>query len=182
MTNAWTPHVTKFVSAKKKDNVGKSMGENVLCIGATSFRYPLYKKKDMVSYETFQSSLPLSIRVPCYSSVEFLAAMKMYLSSGVVEFGASNNELITFRTHVGNNPRLARRDSQRFFLPIHAEHTSRVWYTINTGRAETIPNEIVDDLSYGVEEEEGDLRRCSPKDEEGNLSLTHLTDIQVKHL
>jgi hypothetical protein len=119
------PYATKFISHKKSEN-NSSLGKNVFCIGASSLFYPV-SKKSLITYVDSRSSLPLIINVPCYSHVEFLAACKMYLNSRVLDHGIDNQQLLAYRIHVSNNPRLARRDATGFFLPIYSKMATQVF-------------------------------------------------------
>lgn len=143
--NMCVPHALKFVSEKK--NAATQWENNgddyVMCIGATSHRYPINKKRDkkLVTYENSRSSLPLSIDVGGYSHVEFLAAVKHYISTGRIDPGISNQDILSFRMFCGNNPRTMYREPSNFFLPLQSDYVSGVFEKITSygggGGAET---------------------------------------------
>lgn len=139
------PHALKFVSEKKNsatqwENNGD---DHVMCIGATSHRYPINKKRDkkLVTYENSRSSLPLSIDVGGYSNVEFLSAVKFYLANGRIDPGISNQDILSFRMFCGNNPRTMFREPSNFFMPLQSDYVSSVFEKITSsgggGGAET---------------------------------------------
>jgi hypothetical protein len=119
------PYATKFLSHKKAENT-RDLGKYVFCLGASSLFYPV-SKKELITYVDSRSSLPLSVHVPCYSHVEFLAACKLYLNTRVVDHGVDNQQLLAYRIHVSNNPRLARRDATNFFMPIYSKMATEVF-------------------------------------------------------
>eukprot|EP00603_Paraphysomonas_imperforata_P001959 CAMPEP_0114449132 /NCGR_PEP_ID=MMETSP0103-20121206/20697_1 /TAXON_ID=37642 ORGANISM="Paraphysomonas imperforata, Strain PA2" /NCGR_SAMPLE_ID=MMETSP0103 /ASSEMBLY_ACC=CAM_ASM_000201 /LENGTH=515 /DNA_ID=CAMNT_0001621197 /DNA_START=9 /DNA_END=1558 /DNA_ORIENTATION=- len=154
-TDMCVPHALKFVSEKKGaasqwENNGDdyvialelpvivaSQWENngddyVMCIGATSHRYPINKKRDkkLVTYDNSRSSLPLSVDVGGYSHVEFLAAVKHYISTGRIDPGISNQDILSFRMFCGNNPRTMFREPSNFFLPLQSDYVSAVFERI----------------------------------------------------
>lgn len=130
------PHALKFVSEKKNaSSQWEGNGDDyVMCIGATSHRYPINKKRDkkLVTYENSRSSLPLSIDVGGYSHVEFLAAVKYYLSTGRIDPGISNQDILSFRMFCGNNPRTMFREPSNFFLPLQSDYVSGVFEKITS--------------------------------------------------
>lgn len=139
------PHALKFVSEKKGaarqwENNGDDF---VMCIGATSHRYPIDKKRDkkLATYENSRSSLPLSVDVGGYSHVEFLAAVKHYISTGRIDPGISNKDILSFRMFCGNNPRTMFREPTNFFMPLQSDYVSTVFHKITAagggGGAET---------------------------------------------
>ena len=130
------PHALKFVSEKKGTSTQwESNGDDhVMCIGATSHRYPINKKRDkkLVTYENSRSSLPLSIDVGGYSHVEFLAAVKFYIATGRIDPGISNQDIMSFRMFCGNNPRTMHREPSNFFLPLQSDYVSVVFEKITS--------------------------------------------------
>ena len=135
--NICVPHALKFVS-EKKNAASKWEGngdDHVMCIGATSHRFPINKMKkkkakSLVTYENSRSSLPLSIEVGGYSHVEFLAALKYYISTGRIDPGISNQDILSFRMFCGNNPRTMYREPSNFFLPLQSDYVSTVYHKI----------------------------------------------------
>jgi hypothetical protein len=130
------PYALKFVS-EKKDALSQWEGNGddyVMCIGATSHRYPINKKRDkkLVTYENSRSSLPLSIDVGGYSHVEFLAAVKFYIANGRIDPGISNQDILSFRMFCGNNPRTMFREPSNFFLPLQSDYVSAVFEKITS--------------------------------------------------
>jgi hypothetical protein len=142
-TQLCVPYVTKFISYKKSENFSNStqgtgngtqgngtqgtgngsQGSHVFYLGATTNYYPI-SKKELVTYVDSRSSLPLSIHVPCYSHVEYLAACKLYFNTKILDHGLTNQQLLAYRIHVSNNPRLTRRDATRFFMPIYSKYAT----------------------------------------------------------
>ena len=140
------PRALHFVSKKKSETERWTMA-NGLCVAATSMRHPegfyhaFYQctlsmhphthshtlsqhpinplsigRKE--KYEDHKSSVPLVIRVPCYSQVECLAAVSYYTHQKRIGEGVSTQELLTFRTLAGSNPRDIRKESVPFFFPL----------------------------------------------------------------
>jgi hypothetical protein len=186
-TQICVPHATKFISEKKADN-DKPFGKNVFCIGSTCMRYPT-KRGAVVTYGSSRSSLPLSIEVPTYSHVEYLAAFKYYLATGLIDEGVSDVELRAYRMHVSNNPRVMRKEASQYFLPIQAEFASNVFRTVTTeggggGNAalqraadNEVPEEFRRDMEYKVEYERVN------KMAEHDVDLTHMNELELsKHL
>ena len=134
--NMCVPYALKFVS-EKKNSASQWEGngdDHVMCIGATSHRYPINKKRDkkLVTYENSRSSLPLSIDVGGYSHVEFLAAVKFYIATGRIDPGISNQDILSFRMFCGNNPRTMYREPSNFFLPLQSDYVSAVFEQITS--------------------------------------------------
>ena len=88
---------------------------NGLCIASTSLRHPEGRK---VKYEGQKSSVPLTLRVPCYSQVECLSAVSYYTHQKRIGEGLNTQELLTFRTLTGSNPRDVRTEAVPFFFPL----------------------------------------------------------------
>lgn len=131
------PHALKFVSERKGSCSQWEEGngeDHVMCIGATSHRFPINKKRDgrLVTYENSRSSLPLSIDVGGYSHVEFLAAVKHYIATGRIDAGISNKDILSFRMFCGNNPRTMFREPSNFFLPLQSDYVSAVFEKITS--------------------------------------------------
>ena len=186
-TDLCVPSVVKFISEKKSENE-TPLGKNVMCIGASCARYPV-KKGRLVTYGNSRSSIPLSIEVPTYSHVEYLAAIKYYLATGIIDEGITDNEILTYRMHTSNNPRLMRREATQFFLPLAAVQASQAYVEITRqggggggnalSRASDgdVPEEYRRDLEYKVQYE-----RVSNKAEH-DVDLSRMTEADsVKHL
>lgn len=194
------PHALKFLSEKKNsatrwENNGD---DNVMCIGATSHRYPINKKKDkkLVTYENSRSSLPLSIDMGGYSHVEFLAAVKHYISTGRIDPGISNQDILSFRMFCGNNPRTMFREPSNFFLPLQSDYVSAVFEKITSsgggGGVETFkaimrdqdPDEerhfSKEDVHYEVKlEEDSGAEGGAEKDCDVDLSSLNEAEVQA---
>lgn len=125
------PHALKFLSQKKGShpNWEGNGDDHVMCIGATSYLHPINKKRDkvLVTYENNRSSLPLTIDVGGYTHVEFLAALKYYLSIGRIDEGLCNQDILSFRMFCGNNPRTMHREPTTFFFSLQSEYVSAVY-------------------------------------------------------
>ena len=77
-------------------------------------------------YEDHKSSVPLIVRVPCYSQVECLAAVSYYTHQKRIGEGVSTQELLTFRTLAGSNPRDVRKEAVPFFFPLAVARHGRI--------------------------------------------------------
>ncbi len=111
------PYSLNFLSRHRAD-MNKWDHKNGLAIGFTSFKHP--EAKDV--YKDTLQSFHLSIKMPVYSSTEYLAAMKLYLEhSNIYEDDITSHDIICFRMFCASNPRLVRIDGVSFFLPVSAE-------------------------------------------------------------
>ena len=85
--------------------------KNGLCIAAISKRYPegLFNTfKDSIS------SIPLSIKVPIYSQIEFFAAMQYYMHQLCIDSKISSQRFLAYRTYTNSTPRDVRIGSSLF--------------------------------------------------------------------
>lgn len=105
------PYAFKFLAPQKAKHEGWTV-KNGMCIAANSSKYKMRKLTD---YDTYRASVPLTIKVPTYSHVEFLAMVKCYQAHFIMD-SVDNNEFHAFRMHVSNNPRWARKECLTFFL------------------------------------------------------------------
>lgn len=87
------PSVLQFVSQKKADSENYSL-KNGICIGATSLKHPI---KKLVTYEDHKSSIPLVIRVPCYSQVESAAVVSYYQKENLIDPGMRTQDIVAYR-------------------------------------------------------------------------------------
>jgi Mitochondrial ribosomal death-associated protein 3 len=108
------PKALSFLTKKKAETEAWTM-KNGICIAATSMRYPEGRKH---KYEDFKNSIPLVLRVPCYSQLEMLSAVTYYTNQKRIGEGMSTQELLTFRMLSGSNPRHVRTESVPFFFPL----------------------------------------------------------------
>jgi hypothetical protein len=108
------PHALSFISKKKADTDAWKL-KNGICVAATSMRHSEGRN---VKYEDSKSSLPLVIKVPCYSQTEMFAAASYYTNQKVVSEGVSTQELCTFRMYSGSVPWIVRTQSVGFFFPL----------------------------------------------------------------
>jgi len=108
------PRALRFVSKKKSEAERWTMANGV-CVAAISMRHPEGRKE---RYEGHKSSVPLTVRVPCYSQVESLAAVTYYTNQKRIDEGVTPSELLTFRTLTGSNPRAVRTEAVPFFFPL----------------------------------------------------------------
>ena len=130
------PHALKFLSEKKNScsKWDNCEDDYVMCIGATSFKYPTNKKKckKVVSYENSRSSLPLSIHIGGYSHVEYLAAVKYFLSTGRIDHGISNQDILSYRMFCSNSPKTLYGEPSNFFFPLQSDYVSAVFEKITS--------------------------------------------------
>ena len=91
------PSVLKFASIKKADSENYSL-KNGICIGATSAKHPI---KKLVTYEDYKSSIPLVIRVPCYSQVELASVISYYQRENLIDPGFRTQDIVAYRMQSG---------------------------------------------------------------------------------
>ena len=91
------PSVLQFISLKKADSENYSL-KNGICIGAASAKHPV---KKLVTYEDFKSSIPLVIRVPCYSQVELASVMSYYQKENLIDPGMKTQDIVAYRMQSG---------------------------------------------------------------------------------
>jgi hypothetical protein len=91
------PAALNFISVKKEQCEKYSL-KNGLCIGSTSFKHPV---KNLNNYEDTKSSIPLVIRVPCYSQVEIAAAVSFYQRQAIVGDSMNTRDVVAFRMQTG---------------------------------------------------------------------------------
>ena len=91
------PSVLKFASLKKADSENYSL-KNGICIGATSAKHPI---KKLVTYEDYKSSIPLVIRVPCYSQVELASVVSYYQRENLIDPGFRTQDIVAYRMQSG---------------------------------------------------------------------------------
>jgi hypothetical protein len=139
------PHALNFLSPKKADSAhfkvknGMCIGKKtcfwrsshvcfvfVFCVlisdsicirrvvGATSQRHTEGKK---MTYDQYRRSFPLTVVVPNYSAVEYLAAGAMFSKKGNFPDNLLSQDFLGLRMYCGSNPRLFRLQSQAFLLP-----------------------------------------------------------------
>lgn len=113
-TELCVPNALFFISKKKADSESYSL-KNGLCVGATSMKHTEGKKN---TYNDFMSSIPLVIKVPSYNQVEMMSAVSFYTEQGIIEGGMSTQDILTFRTIQGSNPRLFRTQAVPYFFPL----------------------------------------------------------------
>lgn len=113
-TQLCVPHALSFIPETKEDDEGTWSLKNGLCIAATSLKHTEGKK---VAFNRL-GSIPLHIKVPAYSQVEFLSACLRYASEEYLNMDASLSNLLAFRMNTGSTPRLVRKEVNGFFLPI----------------------------------------------------------------
>ena len=108
------PHSLRFVSKRKAETEAWTL-RNGLCVCATSLSHAEGRKE---TFEDVKSSIPLVVRVPAYSRVEFLSAVTYYMHQGLVSPGTTAQELLAFRMLSGSNPYATRKEAVPFFFPI----------------------------------------------------------------
>jgi hypothetical protein len=108
------PNSLNFL-AKHKSEMKTWQHNNGLAIGFCSFKHP--EEKDV--YKDALKSFHLVLKMPVYSSVEFLSAMRLYLEhSHVFDKTTTNQDITSFRVLCASNPRLTRLESAEYFIPI----------------------------------------------------------------
>lgn len=108
------PKVFSYLQRKKADGELRSI-KNGMFICAESLTHP-EGAKDL--YKSAASSVPLTIHVPQYSQVEFLAAISYYTEQLLIHEGISTQDVLTYRMMVNSNPRLTRIETSGFFIGI----------------------------------------------------------------
>jgi hypothetical protein len=142
--------LTKF----KAESIQQSLA-NGLFVCATSFRHTEGKKVD---YETCAKSLPLVLKNPNYSQIEFLSAVSYYAGSRIYSPEWDLNEILSYRMNTASNPRLARVECVPFFFPKSVQKTSEKVNFING---------TIDGVSYmGGDEMDGKYELEDPEEEE----------------
>ena len=109
------PHSLHFVSKKKAQTAAWTL-KNGLSVCATSLAHAEGRKE---TFETVRSSIPLVVRVPAYSRVEFLSAVTYYMHQRLIGPGTTTQELLAFRMLAGSNPFATRKEAVPFFFPIN---------------------------------------------------------------
>lgn len=108
------PKSLSFISKVKAQSLDWEM-KNGICLAATSLRHTEGLKE---TYENVKASVPLVIKVPSYSQVEFLAAVSYYTHQQIVDPSVTTQELLAYRMHSGSIPRIARIEAVPFFFPL----------------------------------------------------------------
>lgn len=91
------PAALDFLGVKKEQSE-KYQLKNGLCIGSTSFKHPV---KNLNSYEDTKSSIPLVIRVPCYSQVEMAAVVSFYQRQSLIGGSMNTTDVVAYRMQTG---------------------------------------------------------------------------------
>jgi len=107
------PHSLRFLSKRKPETEAWKL-DNGLCVCATSHAHAEGR------HETFEdsiSSIPLVVRVPAYTQVEFLSAVTYYTHQNIVAAGTTVQDLLAFRMMAGSNPFCTRKEAVPFFFP-----------------------------------------------------------------
>ena len=111
------PHALNFIS-KKKAHVENFIVKNGLCIGAVSFKH---NEGNKLNFYDAKNSIPLLIRVPNYSRVEFISAIHFYVDRRRIADEHSTQDLLALRTYCGSNPRILRVEGDSFLLPMYED-------------------------------------------------------------
>ena len=126
-TEICVPNRLSFVSTKKTTAQQWDL-KNGLCVAAVSRKHPeaageKSKRKGVAKIGTDATALsvPLQIKVPIYSQVEFLAAMSMYAHTKSIEECADLQDIFAFRMHSGSIPLQTRLQVHPFFFPISVQ-------------------------------------------------------------
>ena len=108
------PHSLQFLSKRKPESEAWKLA-NGLCVCATSHAHAEGRAE---TFENSISSIPLVVRVPSYSQVEFLSAVTYYTHQNLIASGSTVHDLLAFRMLSGSSPHLTRKEAVPFFLPI----------------------------------------------------------------
>jgi hypothetical protein len=111
------PHSLNFIS-KKKSEGEKFKLKNGICVGTVSFKHPEGSK---LNFYDSKNSIPLLIKVPEYSQVEFLSAFQYYTEHGRISSNHTTQDFLLLRTFCASNPRLLRLESSAFLTPINED-------------------------------------------------------------
>lgn len=145
------PHALRFLSKRRTETDAWTI-KNGFCICAVSQRHVPGRKE---IYEDCKRSIPLVVRVPSYSQVEFLSALAFYGSQNVISESITAQELLSFRTLAGSNPRLARIDSHPYFFPLSVKKGAFeefVRSSVTKGGTEAYPEDEDEDDDEGEDE------------------------------
>lgn len=112
------PYALNFLSMNKAENKKWSM-KNGLCIATTSLKHTEGKK---ITYQNTKKSIPLSITVPSYNTMEFLSVVLHYISNQKIPTQIRLEDILALRMYTGSNPRLMRTDSPKYLLPRFYEY------------------------------------------------------------
>ena len=107
------PRALHFISTRKAETDTWTL-KNGLCIAATSMRHTEGKK---ATFSDVQKSVPLTVKVPAYSQVEFLSAVAHHAHQGLLTKRLKLSDLLALRMHTGSNPRLLREEGLPFMMP-----------------------------------------------------------------
>lgn len=92
--------------------------KNGLVVCAVSCKHPEGRKDNLLNKS---HSIPITIHVPVYSKIEFLAAVKYYMHQNRMEDIFTTQELLAFRSHCASSPRLVKDELIPFLLPLAFE-------------------------------------------------------------
>lgn len=144
------PHSLSFIGKKKADT-DKWRLKNGLCICSTSHAHAEGRNE---TFENYKSSVPLVIKVPNYSQVEFLSAATYYTHQNLIAKGTSTQELLTFRMISGSNPFSTRKEAVPFFFPISVGRLGDDPMTKSNADLEGLDEEV--SLSHARDDEDSD--------------------------
>lgn len=105
----------------KKAETNDWVLKNGLVICANSSRHPEGLKDN---FKEALRSVPIAINVPIYSQIEYLSAFKYLTSLNRIDGPFTTQELLAYRSHIGSNPALLRKESVGYLLPISTDKTS----------------------------------------------------------
>ena len=114
------PSTLHFIAKKKAETESWSM-KNGICVCATSFKHTEGRKE---GFDKVKNSIPLVIEVPSYSQAEFLSAVLYYQKQDIIYDKATVQELLTYRTYSGSNPKQVKNMAVGFFLNLAMDKES----------------------------------------------------------
>lgn len=100
--------ITKY----KSESMPRSL-KNGFFIGATSQKH----SQGNVNYDQSTKSIPLVLKQPSYTRLEFLSAVSYYSSGQLYSSEWQLNDILSFRMNTASNPRLTRHEGVPYFFP-----------------------------------------------------------------
>lgn len=138
---------------KKKAEAELRTIKNGMFVCAESLSHP-EGLKDI--FKAASNSVPLTIQVPHYSQVEYLAAMLFYTHQMCVHEGTSTQDLLAYRMLVNSNPRLTRMESITFFMRLAMAEVKGDYMMLEGDEelAETEDEHNADDDGFGYDKDD----------------------------
>lgn len=106
------PKALQFICKKKADSEKMKLA-NGLFICATSFKHTDGLKE---TFEQMLSSVPLFVKVPYYSQLEFLSSLSALMGSKLLPDDLTIQDILAYRMQTASSPRLIRDELVSFFF------------------------------------------------------------------